>query len=292
MFTASFNYLYQFMDSFSFLVLAVAGLAVIFGMMGIINLAHGEFIMMGAYLFTIFAKASLPWPIAVIAGAGIVGVFGYLMDRLVISRLYQRPLDSVVATWGISLLLKQGTLIILGPSLPGLTTPLGTFSLGSSTYSVYRIVLGFIAVMVLIGMYVLFNHTRFGLHSRATMQNSQIAEALGLNTRRMWSSTFRFGSVLAGLCGALYAPTMTITPTMGQAFQNESFVTVIVGGANPLVGVALSGGVLGMIQSILALVFGTFIGKIGLLLVAIIVIRVLPEGLSGVAEKAMMRKRR
>lgn len=85
---------------------------------------------------------------------------------------------------------------------------------------------------------------------------------------------------------------MTITPTMGQAFQNESFVTVIVGGANPLVGVALSGGVLGMIQSILALVFGTFIGKIGLLLVAIIVIRVLPEGLSGVAEKAMMRKRR
>ncbi len=109
---------------------------------------------MGAYLFTIFAKASLPWPIAVIAGAGIVGVFGYLMDRLVISRLYQRPLDSVVATWGISLLLKQGTLIILGPSLPGLTTPLGTFSLGSSTYSVYRIVLGFIAVMVLIGMYV------------------------------------------------------------------------------------------------------------------------------------------
>ena len=273
MFTASFNYLYQFMDSFSFLVLAVAGLAVIFGMMGIINLAHGEFIMMGAYLFTIFAKASLPWPIAVIAGAGIVGVFGYLMDRLVISRLYQRPLDSVVATWGISLLLKQGTLIILGPS-------------------VYRIVLGFIAVMVLIGMYVLFNHTRFGLHSRATMQNSQIAEALGINTRRMYSSTFMFGSVLAGLCGALYAPTMTITPTMGQAFQNESFVMVIVGGANPLVGVALSGGVLGMIQSILALVFGTFIGKIGLLLVAIIVIRVLPEGLSGVAEKAMMRKRR
>ncbi len=292
MFTVSFNYLYQFMDSFSFLVLAVAGLAVIFGMMGIINLAHGEFIMMGAYLFTIFAKASLPWPIAVIAGAEIVGVFGYLMDRLVISRLYQRPLDSVVATWGISLLLKQGTLIILGPSLPGLTTPLGTFSLGSSTYSVYRIVLGFIAVMVLIGMYVLFNHTRFGLHSRATMQNSQIAEALGINTRRMYSSTFMFGSVLAGLCGALYAPTMTITPTMGQAFQNESFVTVIVGGANPLVGVALSGGVLGMIQSILALVFGTFIGKIGLLLVAIIVIRVLPEGLSGVAEKAMMRKRR
>lgn len=289
-FAAVFNYLYQFMDSFSFLVLAVAGLAVIFGMMGIINLAHGEFIMMGAYLFTLLAKASVPWPIAVPAAAAIVGIFGYVTDRLVISRLYGRPLDSVVATWGISLLLKQGTLILLGPSLPGLTTPLGTFSVGNSTYSVYRILLGCIALMVLAGMYILFNHTRFGLHSRATMQNSQIAEALGIRTKSMYASTFMFGSALAGLCGALYAPTMTITPTMGQAFQNESFVTVIVGGANPLVGVALAGGVLGMIQSILALLFGTFIGKIGLLLVAIIVIRVLPAGLSGVAENYRMQR--
>ena len=287
-----FNYAYQFLDSFTFLVLGVAGLAVIFGMMGIINLAHGEFIMLGAYVFTMLAKASVPFAIAVAAAAAAVGVFGYIVDKLVISRLYGRPLDSVVATWGISLLLRQGILIILGPSIPGLTTPMGTFSVGTSTYSVYRVVLALIAIMVLFGMYFLFMHTRFGLHSRATMQSSQIAQSLGVNTKRMYSLTFMMGSALAGLCGALYAPTMTITPTMGQAFQNDSFVTVIVGGADPLTGVALSGGFLGVIQSVISIHFGTFFGKMGLLLVAIIVIRIMPQGLSGIVEKYMVRGKR
>lgn len=287
-----FNYLYQFFDCFTFLILSVAGLSIIFGMMGIINLAHGEFIMLGAYVFTILAKASVPFVIAVLAGAAFVGIFGFLVDRLVVSRLYNRPLDSVVATWGISLLLRQGILIVLGPSLPGLTTPMGTFQVGGSTYSVYRMALTLVAVAVLIVIWFLFMHTKFGLHSRATMQSSAIAQSLGINTRKMYSVTFMFGSALAGLCGALYAPTMTITPTMGQAFQNDSFVTVIVGGANPLAGMALSGAVLGVIQSILSLLFGTFFGKMGLLLVAIIVIRVFPKGFSGLVESRMTKGKR
>ncbi|MCD8083443.1 MAG: branched-chain amino acid ABC transporter permease [Clostridiales bacterium] len=286
------NYLYQFFDSFTFLILSVSGLAIIFGMMGIINLAHGEFIMLGAYAFTILAKASVPLFLASVLGAIFVGLFGYLVDKLVISRLYGRPLDSVVATWGISLLLRQGILIILGPSLPGLTTPLGTFSIGGSTYSVYRMMLTIIAILILMGVYILFHHTQFGLHSRATMQEHTIAQALGINTKRMYSITFMLGSALAGLCGALYAPTMTITPTMGQAFQNDSFVTVIVGGSDPLIGMALSGGVLGIVQSALSLMFGTFYGKMGLLVVAIIVIRVLPNGFSGLAEKYLVNRRR
>ncbi|RGX56950.1 branched-chain amino acid ABC transporter permease [Anaerotruncus sp. AF02-27] len=292
MLNSIFNYFYQFLDSFSFLILAVAGLAIIFGMMGIINLAHGEFIMLGAYMFTILAKASVPLFLAVILGALFVGMFGYVVDKLVVSQLYGRPLDSVVATWGISLLLRQGILILMGPSLPGLTTPLGTFAVGESTYSVYRILLGVVAVLVLVGLYFLFMHTKFGLHSRATMQDNSVAQSLGINARRMYSTTFMLGSALAGLCGALYAPTMTITPTMGQAFQNDSFVTVIVGGADPLVGMALSGGVLGVIQSALSLLFGTFFGKMGLLVVAIIVIRVLPKGFSGLVEKHMVKGKR
>ena len=284
-----FNYLYQFLDSFSFLILSVAGLAIIFGMMGIINLAHGEFIMLGAYVFTILAKRSVPLFLAVIISALCVGVFGLIVNQLVISRLYGRPLDSVVSTWGISLLLRQGILILLGPSLPGLATPYGSFSAGGITYSVYRVVLAVLAVLVLIFMYLLFMHTKFGLHSRATMQDSTIAQSLGIDTGRMYAVTFMLGSMFAGLCGALYAPTMTITPTMGQAFQNDSFVTVIVGGADPLVGMALAGGMLGVIQSALSLLFGTFFGKMGLLLVAIIVIRVLPKGLSGLAEKRMAK---
>lgn len=287
-----FNYLYQFADCFTFLILSVAGLSIIFGMMGIINLAHGEFIMLGAYVFTLSINKGLPFILCVILGAAFVGAFGFVVDKLVISRLYARPLDSVVATWGISLLLRQGILVLLGPSIPGITTPMGTFSVGNSTYSVYRVVLFFLAAAVLVLIYFLFMHTSFGLHSRATMQNSAIAASLGVNTGKMYSITFMFGSALAGLCGALYAPTMTITPTMGQAFQNDSFVTVIVGGANPLIGMPLSGAGLGVIQSMLNMVFGTFFGKMGLLLVAIIMIRVFPTGFSGLVENYMKRARK
>jgi branched-chain amino acid transport system permease protein len=289
---SAFNYLYIFFDSFAFLIIAVAGLAIIFGMMGIINLAHGEFIMLGAYLSTILATRDIPLPIAIVAGTLFVGVFGFLVDRFIVSRLYKRPLDSVVATWGISLLLRQGILIILGPSLPGMTTPLGSFSIGTNTYSVYRIILAVLAGLLLGFLYWLFMYTRFGLKSRAVMQDNEMAQALGVNSRRMYSCTFMLGSALAGLCGALYGPTMTITPNMGQAFLTDSFVTVIVGGANPLIGTTFSGVFLGVVQSVLSLLFGTFFGKMGLLFVAIIVIRVLPKGFSGLVEGRMIRVKR
>ena len=286
-----FSYAYQFLDSFAFLILAVAGLSIIFGMMGIINLAHGEFIMLGAYAMTIMANASIPFPIAVLGGAAFVGAFGFLCDKLIIRHLYDRPLDSVVATWGISLLLKQGVLILMGASLPGLTTPLGNFMVGGTSYSIYRMILALISILLLIFLYWLFMKTKFGLLSRATMQNNSIAQAMGVNTSNMYSLTFTIGSALAGLCGALYGPTMTITPTMGQAFQNDSFVTVIVGGANPLVGTALSGTALGAIQSVLNITTGTFFGKMGLLVVAIIVIRILPKGFSGLVERRMEKRK-
>jgi branched-chain amino acid transport system permease protein len=290
-FTA-FNYFYQFLDSFAFLIIAVAGLAIIFGMMGIINLAQSEFIMLGSYVFTILANSNAPLIVATVAGTAFVGLFGVVVDRLVISRLYGRPLDSVVATWGISLLLRQGMLILLGPSYLGLTTPLGSFTVGETTYSVYRILLAVIAVLVLAFMYWLFMYTRFGLHSRATMQNPEVAQALGVNSRKMYTLTFMIGSALAGLCGSLYAPTMTITPNLGQSFLTDSFVTVIVGGANPLIGTALSGVSLGIVQSVISVIFGTFFGKMGLLFVAIIVIRVLPKGFSSLVEKRILKVKR
>lgn len=243
--------------------------------------------MLGAYAMTIMAKANIPFPIAVIGAMAFVGLFGFICDKLVISHLYERPLDSVVATWGISLLLRQGILIILGASLPGLTTPLGNFMFGATSYSIYRMVLAAVSILLLVFLYWLFMKTKFGLLSRATMQNNYIAQTMGVNTSKMYSITFIIGSALAGLCGALYGPTMTITPTMGQAFQNDSFVTVIVGGANPLIGTALSGTALGIIQSVLNITLGTFFGKMGLLVVAIIVIRVLPKGFSGLVESRM-----
>jgi branched-chain amino acid transport system permease protein len=285
------NIAYQLMDSFAFLVLSALGLAIIFGMMGIVNLAHGEFIMLGAYITTLLARAGVPLPIAIAGAAAAVGVFGLIVDRLIVRHLYNRPLDSVVATWGISLILGQGMLILMGPSLQGVSTPLGSFTVDGSAYSYYRIVLFVCALALLMMMYWLFMHTNFGLRSRATMQNRAVAQSLGTNTSGMYTITFMIGSAFAGLTGGLFAPTMSISPTFGSSFIMQSFVTVIVGGANPLVGTVLSGGALSAVNSTLSMLYGTLIGKLGLLLVAILFIRVFPLGFSGLVEKKWLRGR-
>ena len=178
--TVAFAALYQFGDAFAFLVLSACGLAVIFGMMGVINLAHGEFIMCGAYVTVSGANAGLPLPLAILLGALVSAAVGALVERLVIRHLYERPLDTIVATWGISLIATQGTLIMLGSTMAGIGTPFGSFQIGGYSYSVYRLVLFVMAIAVLAGLYALFNWTRFGVMARATIQVPHMAAALGV----------------------------------------------------------------------------------------------------------------
>ena len=276
-----FAFLFQFGDAFAFLVLAAAGLAIIFGMMGVINLAHGEFIMCGAYVTVIAARAGLPLPLAIACGSLAAGVIGIILERLVIQRLIHRPLDTIVATWGISLIATQGTLIVLGSTMPGVGTPLGSFSVGAFSYSEYRVVLMLIAVLLLIGLYLLFHKTRYGVLARATIQVPHMASALGVNTPVVHSLTFGIGAALAGLAGGLYAPTMTLVPTMGTAFIVEAFVTVVVGGADVFLGTAPAAIILALIKTIMINWYGQLFGLIGLLIAVIVVIRVMPRGLSG-----------
>ncbi len=281
MFDAVFGFLYQFGDAFAFLVLCATGLAVIFGMMWVINLAHGEFIMCGAYVTVTAARAGLPLALAILCGAVVAGLVGILVERLVIRHLYGRPLDTIVATWGISLIAAQGTLIVLGPGLPGISTPLGSISAGGLSYSVYRLVLMATALAILAALYLVFNRTRFGILARATIQVPHMAEALGVDTRLIYSLTFGLGAALAGATGGLYAPTMTMVPTMGAQFIMEAFVTVVVGGADVFLGTAPAGAVLGLVKAAMTSWQGQLFGQIGLLIAVIVVIRVLPRGISG-----------
>lgn len=280
---------YHFQDSFAFLVLAAVGLAVIFGMMGVINLAHGEFIMLGAYITVFSARAGVPLFLAMILAALIVGCIGAIVEVLVVRRLYGRLLDTVAATWAIGLMLNQGMLIIAGPSSPGVSTPFGSFAIGNASYSVYRVALGVAAILVIVGLYLLFMKTRFGLDSRATIQNPEVARSLGVDTQRIYTLTFALGSALAGLTGGLYAPTAAIVPQFGASFIVESFVTVIVGGANVLVGMPVAGALLGGINSLLGQTWGTYIARVGLLVATMFVIRVFPTGISGLIDRWRLR---
>jgi urea ABC transporter permease protein UrtB len=280
-FAEIFSFAYQFADVFAFLILAAAGLAIVFGMMGVINMAHGEFIMCGAYVTVGLVHAGLPLPLAQACGTVAAGLIGVAVEWSIVRKLYKRPLDSLLATWGLSLIVTQGMLLIFGSSLAGIGTPQGSFSIGTYTFSTYRLVLFGCAVAVLAFIYLIFMRTRFGVHARATMQNASIAQATGVRVGNVYAMSFGIGAALAGFCGAMYAPTMTLMPTMGAAFLIESFVTVVVGGANVLLGTAPAGVLLAIVRTALNGWGGQIIGQIGMLLAVIVVIRILPEGLSG-----------
>jgi urea ABC transporter permease protein UrtB len=280
-FAEIFSFAYQFADVFAFLILSAAGLAIVFGMMGVINMAHGEFIMCGAYVTVGLVHAGFPLPLAQACGTIVAGLIGVAVEWLLVRKLYKRPLDSLLATWGLSLIVTQGMLLVVGSSINGIGTPEGSFAVGAYTFSIYRVVLFGCAIAVLVAIYLIFMRTRFGVHARATMQNASIAQATGVKVNRVYALSFGIGAALAGFCGAMYAPTMTLIPTMGATFLVESFVTVVVGGANVLLGTAPAGILLAIVRTALNGWGGQIVGQIGMLLAVIVVIRLLPEGVSG-----------
>jgi urea transport system permease protein len=274
-------FVYQISDVFAFLVLAAAGLAIIFGMMGIINMAHGEFIAMGGYVTTYSYHAGAPLALAMLIGAVACGLFGVFIERTIVRRFYHRPIDSLVATWGISLIMTQGALLLLGSGAPGVGTPFGSVSFGGASFSVYRLVLVAVAVAVLVGLYLLFMKTRFGRHARATMQNAAMARALGVPVNGIYSITFGLGAALAGLAGGLYAPTMTLSPMMGTSFVIEAFVTVVAGGADILIGTPPAAVALAIIKATATAFYGQVYGVMSLLVAVCLVVRLMPDGFTG-----------
>lgn len=282
-----FSYLYQFADVFAFLILASAGLAIVFGMMGVINMAHGEFIMCGAYVTVGMSRLGLPLVLAQLCGAGAAGLAGILVELLIVRRFYDRPADTLLATWGLSLIVTQGTVLVLGSTLQGIGTPPGSFTVGDYSFSTYRIELFAASILVLAFVYFVFMRTSFGILARATMQHAPMARALGVRINWIYALSFGLGTGLAGLCGGLYAPTMSLIPTMGSSFVVESFVTVVIGGANVLLGTAPAGVLLAIIRTGLNGWHGQVVGQIGMLVAVILVIRVLPDGITGWVNKRL-----
>jgi len=304
------NLAFQFLDSFAFVVLAAAGLAVIFGIMGVINLAHGEFILVGAYATTVSATSlGLPLPLAMVAGVLMTAGFGVVVERTIISGfvpnwigqrtvgrdlvepLYDRLADSMVATFGLSLVMVQGARIVFGNSIDTIATPLGNVAYGEFSYSTYRLVLAGVSIALLGVVYYVFTRTDFGTRVRATMADEQTAKALGVDTERTYMLTFGIGSGLAGLTGALFAPIVSMQPTLGSQFLVEAFVAVVVGGPSVVFGTALSGGVLGAVDATVTnLTDSTTFGRIALLVTAILALRFLPEGITGFIERVRTRR--
>ncbi|MFN8590617.1 MAG: hypothetical protein U0031_04070 [Thermomicrobiales bacterium] len=240
--------LFNATSAVALLALVSLGLFIVFGMMKVINMAHGEFYMLGAYAMWWLLERGVNFWFNLILAALAVGAFGILVERTIVQRLYARgDLSTLLATFGLGILLQRGVAIVFGDRPQFVASPIagGPVILGN-TYPLYQIMATVLAAATIIAVLLLFRRTDFGLRARATMINPAMAATLGINTTRMNALSFALGSALAGLAGALAAPFVSVVPTMGLDWVLRSFLVVIVAGAGSIVaalgGAAIVGG--------------------------------------------------
>ena len=264
------------------LMLLSLGLGVIYGMMKVINLAHGEFLMLGAYTTVVTANAGLNLWIAMLVAAPVaVGLFGLAVERLIIRHLYGRMIDTMLATWGLSLGVIGLVTTIFGTTVRGVSAPLGGLAIGSYQTSAYSLFVIAMAAAMLVGLWAVLRATRFGLIVRATMQNPNMAAALGVSPQRIYMFTFAIGSALAGLAGGVLAPVSGVSPVMGSAFIARAFITVLGGGPAIVTGTGLASAVFGSISEVASFLTTPVFGQVALLLAALVLLRILPQGITG-----------
>ena len=264
------------------LTLISMGLAVIFGMMRVINLAHGEFLMLGGYAAIAAYNAGVNiWVAMLLVAPAVVGLFGVLTERLLIRRLYGRMVDTMLATWGLSLALIGSVTVLFGNTVSGISAPLGSFRIGRYSTSAYEVLLVAIAGALLGAGYLLLSRTRLGLIARGTMQNSAMAAALGVSPPNVYAVTFGVGAAVTGLAGGLLAPLSGVVPTIGVAYIAKAFITVISGGAAILLGTLSAATLLGSINTATTFLTTPVLGEVALLAAAIVLLRLLPQGITG-----------
>jgi branched-subunit amino acid ABC-type transport system permease component len=272
----------QVLYAIASLALISVGLAIIFGMMKVINLAHGEFLMLGGYAAIQANKLGLNiWIAMLVVAPIVVGAIGVIVERTIIRWLYGRIIDTMLATWGLSLFLVGLTTAIFGNTTVGLSAPLGSFEIGRYRMSAYTLFVIAVAVLALAGVLAALRYTRAGLIARGTMQNGAMAAALGVNPGRVYAVTFGVGAALTGLAGAVLAPVSGVFPTIGVAYVAKSFITVIGGGAAIVTGTASASILFGSINQLATYATTPMFGEVALLAAAIVLIRVLPQGVTG-----------
>ena len=256
------------------------GLAVIFGLLGVLNIAHGEFIMIGAYCAYTVESSGWPYLAAVPLTLAVCGILGVVVERIMIRPLYRRPFDTLVATWGLSLLLRKVAEAIFGPGFRSLAIPLpGTVRLLGTEYPIYRLLLIAVSLTVVTGLVVWFGRSRTGARIRAMVSNPELAQAQGISVRRLAAATFTTGTCLAGLGGVMVAPLAPVQPFMGLDYVLRAFFVLIVGGLGSATGLLSGAAVVGGFDSVISAVTNTTNGYFAVLLLAIFFLWLRPRGI-------------
>lgn len=263
-------------------LVAALGLTIIYGTMGVINMAHGEFIMLGAFSTYVFQTyLGVPFIICIPLAFAVVGIFGWVVERLLIRSLYKRPLDTLLATWGLSLILIQVVRLIFGTAPLYVAVPTWLdFQLDFEILhlSGIRLFIMLVAIGLVALTWYLMYRTTWGIQVRAVMQDKEMAASFGINTDRVYSFTFAFGAGLAGAAGAMFGALKTLFPDMGSGYIVEAFLVVVVGGIQ-LAGSVLSALILGQLNSVFSYFTNDTFARFVLFSLIVIFLRFRPQGL-------------
>jgi urea transport system permease protein len=283
----------------SVLLLAAIGLAITFGVMGVINMAHGEMVMIGAYTTFVvqeIIRTSFPGLfdysllIAVPLAFIVAGAIGILIERTIIRFLYGRPLETLLATWGLSLVLQQAVRTMFGPTNREVGNPTwmsGAFELGQITITYNRLWILCFTMAVFAILLAMLRYTSLGLEMRAVTQNRRMAASMGIATSRVDALTFGLGSGIAGIAGVALSQIDNVSPNLGQSYIIDSFMVVVFGGVGNLWGTLVGAFTLGIANKFLEPVAGAVLGKIAILVLIILFIQKRPRGLFALKGRAV-----
>jgi urea transport system permease protein len=283
----------------SVLLLAAIGLAITFGVMGVINMAHGEMVMLGAYVTYVvqelirnYNPGLFDYSLAIAIPLAFVfsGIVGILIERCIIRFLYGRPLETLLATWGLSLILQQAVRSAFGPNNREVGNPSwmsGAFDLGGITVTYNRMWIIAFTIGVFIALLGLLRYTRFGLEMRAVTQNRPMAASMGIRTGRVDALTFGLGSGIAGIAGVALSQIDNVSPNLGQGYIIDSFMVVVFGGVGNLWGTVVGAFTLGIANKFLEPYAGAVLAKIAILVFIILFIQKRPRGMFALKGRAV-----
>lgn len=294
------NLIFNGLSLSSIILLASLGLAITFGLMRVINMAHGEFMMIGAYtayvvqglVSKIFTNsgADIGYFVSIIIAFAVTFIIGSLLETFVVSRLYGREIDSLLATWGISLILQQAARSIFGTQGVLVKTPgvlSGSIKIAGASLSMTRLFIIVLVAVCLLGVWALMYHTNYGRQMRAVMQNRAMAQCMGINSRKIDNITFAIGSGLAGIAGCSIALLGSIDSTVGQNYIVNTFMAVVLGGVGKLLGTVLGSSIIGFSSIGFETITSSSIAKAIVLLIIIVFLQKKPQGLFIVRSRAL-----
>lgn len=277
---ALITFVLNFIYSSATLALIVLGLAMVFGLLGVMNMAHGEFVMLGAYSAYVVQSLGLNFIWAIPISILVCVIVGWLMEWTIIRHLYNRPFDTLLATWGVAILIRKGIEAIFSRDYKSVDQVMpGTIDILGITYPSYRLILIAIIIFLFVTLFAWYQKSKTGLRIRAMVQNPGLASAVGIDTSRLSTVTFIIGVSFAGLAGVLLAPLVRVEPYIGLDYLLSSFFILIVGGLGTLEGLLIGSAVIGGSDALISTIFDKTAGYLSVLLLSILFLWLRPDGI-------------